>query len=211
MISHLTTLSTSSFLLHCPSTLLCQSYRGLEWAWSSSDASESILGASRLQFPPTLYCRAGVDLKSSTSTPSFTHGSSHLFLLSSCHLTSSSSPRSGYHALTSLSLPKEPSLDLIPKFTPNRPQDGSVVTQIPKSCVHDLWKANGELYILFPHAFLGGSTRGLGPDFTRATVNAIPLQHQTCDHYMRNVLVCSPKKRAANAPRLATTGKPRLL
>ena len=117
MLFYLTTPSTSSSLLHCPWTLLCQSYRGLEWAWSSSDASEKILGGSRLQLSQTLYCRAGVDFKSSTSTPSFTHGSSHLFLLSSCHLTSSSSRGSGHHAITSLSLHKDPNLDLIPQFT----------------------------------------------------------------------------------------------
>lgn len=59
------------FISHCPTALLCQSYRGSEWAWSSTNASE--INSGRLSTPFT-----AVRVLSSTppsSTPSFAHGS----------------------------------------------------------------------------------------------------------------------------------------
>ncbi len=99
---------TSSSPPHCPPSLLCQSYRGSERAVEFDRCIR--IDSGRLSTPTLLYCRAGVVFQSSTSTLSSRTAASHQFLVSSCHPSSLSSPRQGYHEIISPSPPPKTSI-----------------------------------------------------------------------------------------------------
>lgn len=97
-----TTPPTSYPPSHCPQALLCQSYRGLEWAWSSLDASDIILSGFRLQFS------TAVRVYSSSLQPRHPRlltAASHQLLISSRH-SASSSPSHRAHDAVSPSPPQ---------------------------------------------------------------------------------------------------------
>lgn len=85
----LTTPSTSSSPSHCPGTLLCQSYRGSEWALESIDASEITLGGFRL---PLLLCGCSLQQLLHPRHPPSPTAASHQFLNSFPHSSSSLTP-----------------------------------------------------------------------------------------------------------------------
>lgn len=124
---------------------------------------------------PSLHCRAGAVFKSSTSTPSLTHGSkssllrfpSSSFLL--IVLTWPRSPRN-HHSITPSKdqhrLPSPPTLDFTPQFTTELGLRQIGRHTILQSSAFGLLEVNGELHISFPRAFLVGPAQGVQGTFT---------------------------------------------
>ena len=150
-------------LLIAPWTLLCQSYRGSEWAWSSIDASGITLGGFRL--PSLLPCGC----TSSTpqpSTPSFAHGSkpSLPHFSSSFVLIIPTWPRLPRHhqsftpSKDQHRLPSPPTFDLVPQLSRRLSRCRHPISQ---SSAYGLPEVNGELQFSFPHAFLTCLVQGV--------------------------------------------------
>ena len=178
------TFSTFSSPFNCPKTLLCQSYRGLEWAWSSVKCirnkfwaafDSSSLTAVRVYFSPP-----------QSFTPSFTHGSklsiphsfsSFVFLLITW-------PRS--LEITSSSLSSEISVVCRPHqpLTHHNSLRNSaafqfVVTQYIRAVRVVCWKCMVSYTSLSPHAFLVGPDKGFrGPDtmsYSQRNFSKLPI------------------------------------
>ena len=167
-LDHFLYLLFSSSPSNCPTTLLCQSYRGLEWAWSSVKCIRNNSG--RLSTPHSL---TAVRVYSSTPrsfTPSFTHGSKlsipHSFLSFVFLLTTwprlpgdhqSFTPSRDQHCL-----PTPPTIDPPQLFSElsRRPIRHHPIHQ---SSAYGLLEVNGELHISFPSCIpRWSSTRGSG-------------------------------------------------
>ena len=195
-LNHFLYLSFSSSPLNCPSTLLCQSYRGLEWAWSSVKCIRNNSG--RLSTPPILLLPCGSTLQLlDPSHPLSSTAASYQFLILSRHSSSSSStwPRlPGDHQFftpfkNQHCLPTPPTIDPPPLSSglSRRPIRRHPIHQ---SSACDLLEVNGELHISFPSCIpRWSSTRGSGDQTSqRATVNGIPLKNHPFGHLLWNAV-----------------------
>lgn len=162
---YLTTPPTSSSPSHCPRTLLCQSYRGVEWAWSSSNASEVTLGGFRLHFSTAVRVYSSSLQPRHPLSPTVAN---HQFLISSCQSSSSLSPGHSHLDIIGRSLP--PKISIVcrvcqpstshPNSPPNSAADISCHTT-PESSAYGLCEVNGELHISFSLAFRVGPAQGV--------------------------------------------------
>lgn len=183
-------------------TLLCQSYRGSEWARSSLDASEITLGGFRLQLSTTVrVLSSSLQLDTLFHSRQQVNSSSFPLIIRLHHrhllmlITKSSDPHPLRRSAPFGEPPPPPTVDPTPQFTTRISRRRSCSPTLFQRCVWGLLRANGELHIsfFFVHSSLA-STRGPGD---RATVNAIPF-HYPCGHLMWNVLFFSKKR--ANGP-----------
>ena len=144
-LDHFLYLLFSSSLSNCPTTLLCQSYRGLEWAWSSVKCIRNNSG--RLSTPLLLLpCGSTLQLLD-PSHPLSPTAASYQFLILSRHLSSSSLPGQDYRGITSFSLPPEISTVCRPhqplthhNSSRNSAADQFVITQYIRAVHMVCWK-----------------------------------------------------------------------
>ena len=136
-------------------TLLCQSYRGSEWAWSSLDASELILGGFRLQLSTTVrVLSSSLQLDTLFHSRQQVNTSSFPLVISlhHRHLLTLISKSSVIHSLRRAAPFGEPlpqTVDPTPQFIPKLSHTRNCSPTLSQSSVWGMLRVNGELHISF--------------------------------------------------------------